>query len=220
LPELVPRLEKAGLVPSNEWKLKKMHDGWHQGDTVNIAIGQGPLWVTPLQMASLISVVANKGIQYQPYIVDTITTPKGEIVYKAVSHKRKELQFADHSWDLLHQGLETVVTNGTGRGCFFPDIRVAGKTGTAQNPQGDDHAWFVSFAPVDNPQLAVAVIVENGGHGGTAAVPIARQIYETAFGKVKEATEVAASSKIKVSSGTAVTIEQSVAVSSSSAIKE
>jgi penicillin-binding protein 2 len=84
-------------------------------------------------------------------------------------------------WSLLHRGLEEVVTNGTGRGCYFPKLKVAGKTGTAQNPHGNDHAWFVSYAPADNPELAIAVIVENGGHGGTAAVPIVKKMYETYF---------------------------------------
>jgi penicillin-binding protein 2 len=84
-------------------------------------------------------------------------------------------------WGLLHRALEEVVENGTGRGCYFSKLKVAGKTGTAQNPHGNDHAWFVSYAPADNPELAIAVIVENGGHGGTAAVPIVRKMYETYF---------------------------------------
>lgn len=173
--------EKQGLVPGEEWKMKKMHEAWQQGDTANVAIGQGPLWVTPAQMALMMMTVANSGTIYKPYIVERVTTPHGETVFTRRVEKRGTVNLQQRAWDLLHKGLEAVVESGTGRGCYFPNLQVAGKTGTAQNPQGQDHAWFVSYAPADNPQLAIAVIVENGGHGGTAAVPIARKMYETYF---------------------------------------
>lgn len=181
--------EKKGLIPNAEWKQKKMHENWQQGDTVNIAIGQGPIWVTPIQMAQLIATVANSGTLYKPYIVDSITTQKGDKIYQSSVRKEGEVILPDTVWELLHKGLEEVVNSGTGRGCIIPDIQVAGKTGTAQNPHGEDHAWFVSYAPADNPEIAMAIIVENGGHGGTAAVPIAKQIYETYFGLNKNNTE-------------------------------
>lgn len=177
--------EKKGLVPGAEWKLRKMHENWQQGDTVNVAIGQGPLWVTPFQMACLIAAVANSGPIYQPYIVNKVVSQRNETLYEAKPHVKQTVDMPEHSWQLLHQALEEAVTNGTGKGCQLPGIKVAGKTGTAQNPQGDDHAWFVSYAPADNPQYAIAVIVENGGHGGTAAVPVTRRIYETAFDLVR-----------------------------------
>lgn len=196
--------EKKGLVPGPEWKQKKMHERWQQGDTVNVSIGQGPLWVTPLQMASLVAAVANGGTFYQPYIVDHITTARGDTVFRMQPHKRGEIALDPRVWELLHRGLEEVVTNGTGRGCYFPNLKVAGKTGTAQNPHGNDHAWFVSYAPADNPELAVAVIVENGGHGGTASVPIVRKMYETYFDLIKStatATNVAGSTMTVTAAG-------------------
>ena len=178
--------EKRGLIPSAEWKLRKMHIRWQRGDTVNMAIGQGAVWVTPVQMACLIATVANSGAYYQPYLVDSIVDSSGKTIFKNTPHKKDDVMLPPRVWDLLHIGLESVVTNGTGRGCYIPEVKVAGKTGTAQNPQGNDHAWFVSYAPADKPELALAVIVENGGHGGTAAVPITRKIYEANFNLVKE----------------------------------
>ncbi|OGS17217.1 MAG: penicillin-binding protein 2 [Elusimicrobia bacterium RIFOXYA2_FULL_50_26] len=173
--------EKAGLVPDTEWKQKKMHESWHPGDTINMAIGQGPLWVTPLQMASLISAVANRGTMYQLHIVDSIVSPAGETVYSFQTRKKAEVKLSEYVWQALASAMEDAVCSGTARACYFPDLQVAGKTGTAQNPHGRDHAWFVSYAPAVNPELALAVIVENGGSGGGVAVPIARRIYEAAF---------------------------------------
>jgi len=158
-----------------------MNDAWRQGDTVNMAIGQGPLWITPIQMAVFISAVANGGAVYKPYLVDSVISPTGEKLYKAVVVKKAQVELPDETWRLLRIGLEEVVLSGTGRGCFFSKLKVAGKTGTAQNPRGQDHAWFVAYAPADKPELAIAVVVENGGHGGAAALPIARKMFETYF---------------------------------------
>lgn len=173
--------EKKGLIPDTIWKRKRMNESWHQGDTVNMAIGQGPLWITPIQLAVYISAVANGGDVYQPYLVEKVVTQKGEKVYQAPSRKKSSVELPGEVWQLLREGLEEVVISGTGRGCYFSKLKVAGKTGTAQNPHGEDHAWFIAYAPADNPELAVSVIVENGGHGGTAALPIARKIFETYF---------------------------------------
>ena len=88
----------------------------------------------------------------------------------------------DNVWDFLHEALKEVVKNGTGYGCYMKELEIAGKTGTAQNPHGQDYAWFLSFAPAESPELALAVLVENGGSGGAVAVPVAREIYSAAFG--------------------------------------
>lgn len=178
--------EKKGIVPGAEWKLQKRRIRWQKGDTVNMSIGQGDVWVTPAQMACLIGAVANRGAYYQPYLVDSIVDPFGKTIFKNTPRKKDDIALEPRVWDLLREALENVVSNGTGRGCYLPGLKVAGKTGTAENPHGNDHAWFVSYAPADNPELALAVIVENGGHGGTAAVPVTRKIYEANFNLVKE----------------------------------
>ena len=173
--------EKRGFVPSPESKRLKMNMAWLQGDTVILAIGQGDLLVTPLQMAEMITVVANRGIYYRPYIVDRAVSAGGEELYKHETETNPQIILSDKTWDLLHKALVETIETGTGKRSRLPGIKVAGKTGTAQNPHGEDHAWFVSFAPADNPEIALAVIVENGGGGGLNAVPIGKKIYETYF---------------------------------------
>jgi penicillin-binding protein 2 len=175
--------EKKGFIPNPEWKNSKLKMPWFQGDTVIFAIGQGALCVTPLQMACMISVVANNGVYRKPYIVEKAVDFNGNEVYKCRLEFANKLELSDKTWQLLHQALTETVENGTGRKCKLPGIKIAGKTGTAQNPQGKDHAWFVSYAPVDNPEIAIAVIVEHGGGGGLNAVPICKKIYEVYFSK-------------------------------------
>ncbi|MDR1926800.1 MAG: penicillin-binding protein 2, partial [Endomicrobium sp.] len=175
--------EKKGFIPNPEWKNSKLKMPWFQGDTIIFAIGQGALCVTPLQMACMISVVANNGVYRKPYIVEKVVDFNGNEVYKCRLEFDNKLELSDETWKLLHQALTETVENGTGRKCKIPGIKIAGKTGTAQNPQGKDHAWFVSYAPVDDPEIAIAVIVEHGGGGGLNAVPICRKIYEAYFSK-------------------------------------
>ena len=174
--------EKSGLVPGREWKFNKLKQSWQTGDTLNMAIGQGQVLCTPLQLAQMISCVANKGYIYRPYIVQTIKNKQSnEVLYNATIDKQLSVKASEENWQILHKALESVVRNGTGKGCYLGKIRVAGKTGTAQNSHGDDHAVFVCFAPVEDPQIAIGVIVENGGSGGTAAVPVARRVLEEYF---------------------------------------
>jgi penicillin-binding protein 2 len=181
--------EKQGFVPSPEWKKMKMKMAWLQGDTVILAIGQGALWVTPLQMADMICAVANKGVYYRPYLVDRVVSSKGETLYQHLTQTHDTIDLKDKTWKDLHAALLETVEVGTGKRSKLSGIKVAGKTGTAQNPQGEDHAWFVSYAPADNPEIAIAVIVENGGGGGLNAVPIARKIYEAYFGIEESAVD-------------------------------
>lgn len=173
--------EKKGFVPNPEWKKLKMKMSWLQGDTVILAIGQGALWVTPLQMADMMAAVANKGIYYKPFIVDKIIDIDGQQLYKHTIRINEPIELEERSWELLQKSLEETIDRGTGRRSQIPGIKIAGKTGTAQNPQGEDHAWFVTYAPADKPEIAIAVIVENGGGGGLNAVPVAKKIYEAYF---------------------------------------
>ncbi|MDR2426093.1 MAG: penicillin-binding protein 2 [Endomicrobium sp.] len=173
--------EKKGFVPNPEWKKLKMKMSWLQGDTVILAIGQGALWVTPLQMADMIAAVANNGIYYKPFIVDKIVDINGQQLYKHIIKINEPIELEEETWQLLHESLIETVEKGSGKRSKLDGIKVAGKTGTAQNPQGEDHAWFVTYAPADNPEIAIAIIVENGGGGGLNAVPAARKIYEKYF---------------------------------------
>ena len=182
--------EKKGLLATPEWKEKKQKLKWFRGDTVNVAVGQGLLLVTPVQIASIMSAVANGGTMYKPYTVEKIVDPDGNTVFEHEPEINTKIELSDSAWKLLKKALEEVVRNGTARACFFPDLKVAGKTGTAQNPMGEDHAWFASYAPSENPEIAVAIIIENGGSGGHEAVPVAREIYEQYFGLSKKKTEV------------------------------
>ncbi|MCL2484933.1 MAG: penicillin-binding protein 2 [Endomicrobia bacterium] len=174
--------EKKGFIPNPEWKKMKTKMSWLQGDTLIFAIGQGALSVTPIQMADMITAVANRGVYLRPYIVDNIINIKGEEVFKHTVRTRDTIELSEETWDLLYESLVETVENGTGRRSKLSGIKVAGKTGTAQNPHGENHAWFVTFAPADNPEIAIAVIVEAGGGGGLNAVPVARKIYESYFG--------------------------------------
>jgi penicillin-binding protein 2 len=173
--------EKKGFVPNPELRNSKLKLPWFQGDTIIFAIGQGALWVTPLQMACMMSVVANNGVYRKPYIVEKVVDFNGNEVYKRKLKFFNKLELSSKTWKFLHQALIETVENGTGKKCKLNGIKIAGKTGTAQNPQGKAHAWFVSYAPVDDPEIAIAVIVEHGGGGGLNAVPICRKIYEVYF---------------------------------------
>jgi penicillin-binding protein 2 len=183
--------EKKGFVPTPEWKKLKMKMTWLQGDTVILAIGQGALWVTPLQMASMISAVANDGIFYTPYLVENIKDPKtNEVLYQHEQEIADKLEIDMRIWKTLNKALTEAVQNGTARRTYFKDLTVAAKTGTAENPQGVDHAWMIAYAPAENPELAVAVIVENGGGGGTNSVPIAREIFKKHFNIYDETDKI------------------------------
>ncbi len=174
--------EKKGFFPTPEWKKSKMKMVWLQGDTVILSIGQGALTVTPLQMAAVMTAVANKGIYYKPYLVKKIVdTETQDIVYEHIPQTKEKIDFKHSTWKLLNKALIETVESGTGKKTKFTKMKVAAKTGTAQNPHGDDHAWCVAYAPADNPEIAVAVIVENGGGGGTVSVPVAREIFKYYF---------------------------------------
>ena len=146
-----------------------------KGDLAQVGIGQGSLLVTPLRMVMLASTFANKGIIMKPYIVNRITDMDGNSV-KEFNPEEWLTVTSPQLADKINHMMVDVVENGTGSAAYLSGIQVAGKTGTAENSHGDSHAWFIGFAPADNPQVAVAVIVENAGSGGSIAAPIARQI--------------------------------------------
>jgi len=170
--------EKSGVVPSTQWKYKNMHQQWFLGETFNTAIGQGYVSATPIQMARFIASVVNGGKIYKLNLLKTIDA-KPRVI--------KEVKLRPETFEKIKDALAGVVaeTDGTGNMARSNLISIGGKTGTSQvvgkNKHGAkyrDHAWFVAFAPVENPGIAMAVFVEHGGHGGTTAAPIAKAVIE------------------------------------------
>lgn len=145
------------------------------GDLAQVGIGQGSLLVTPLRMTMLASAFANKGMMMKPYLVSKITDSDGHTIKEFIPEEwltPTSSQLAD----TISKMMVSVVEEGTGSGARLAGIKVAGKTGTAENPHGDSHAWFIGFAPADNPEFVIAVIIENAGSGGGMAAPIAGRI--------------------------------------------
>jgi len=173
--------EARGLVPDSTWKKIHFGEGWYPGDTANMSIGQGYLEVTPLQMASLISLIANGSVIYKPFIVKKIINGQGEIIETFQPKVIGKPRISSETLSIIRKGLREAVISGTSQVVKFKGLTVAGKTGTAQNPHGEDHAWFICYAPEEAPRIAVAVMVEHGGHGASAAAPLARQILNGVF---------------------------------------
>lgn len=182
--------ERAGIMPSTTWKQRVRHEQWFPGETISAAIGQGYVTVTPLQMARLVGIVANNGVSYKPRLVRTIMHRESGHMDDSVPDLQGRLTVDRRTLELIQEGLSGVVTEGTATKAKSPLITIAGKTGTAQTaalrtgPQEDipkklrDHAWFVAYAPVESPRIAVAVLVEHMGHGGSTAAPLAKQLIE------------------------------------------
>ena len=175
--------ESDGLVANRKYKELNYKEDWYLAETFDAAIGQGFQLATPLQMAVLMSEIANGGRRWRPHIVGKILSSKGELVKAMPVEEVGRIDISPETLKLVRDGLRGVSeAGGTGAGVFanFP-VPVAGKTGTAENPHGDDHGWFVAYGPFDDPRLTVAVIIEQGGYGSSSAGPIARKILETAF---------------------------------------
>jgi penicillin-binding protein 2 len=171
--------EARGLVPDSEWYDDNYGKGkWTRGVVLNLGIGQGELLVTPLQMACAVSVIPNRGISYVPRIAKALTDEKGRVIHRTEKKMLTGVDLAPGIFDIIERSLERVVSSpqGTGRMAAIDGVRLAGKTGTAENPRGEDHGWFAGYAPVDSPKIVVAVIVEHGGHGSTSAAPIAAEV--------------------------------------------
>ena len=191
--------EKPGLVPSRQWKKRFKNEPWFPGETISASIGQGYNLVTPLQSVRMISTIANGGILIRPYLVKKIEDSDGKLIQEFFPVVNRNIGIDSEVLKHLKEGLRGVVheAHGTGHRARLKNVTVSGKTGTAQvvgmkasdeiDPEEEipysfrDHAWFVAFAPYEKPEVAVSVIIEHGGHGGTTAAPIARKILETYF---------------------------------------
>lgn len=177
------RGEATGLVASEEYKKKNFNQDWYLGDTFNSAIGQGFQLVTPLQAAMIVSEVANGGIQYKPFLVSRIDNLDGTPYKIFAPEQVGTLPVSKSPLDLVREGMRNVAEeSGTAGSLFagFP-IQVAGKTGTAENFGGADHAWFVAYAPFDHPRIVIAVLTEQGGFGALASGPVAKSMLEEFF---------------------------------------
>lgn len=183
----------TGLVPDPAWKARRFASSppedrrWFDSETMDVAIGQGFIDVTPIQMAQAFSAIANRGIYYRPQVVREIHGPGGDLVRSFEPRPAGRVEAPDSWWTAIIEGMEGVVrdTRGTARSAFegFPArIRVAGKTGTVEVPGKQVHGWFAGFAPVDAPEVVVIVFIEHGGGGGSTAAPVARAILDTYFG--------------------------------------
>jgi len=178
--------EYNGVVPTPGWLKKTFHDAaqriWYEGYSVNLSIGQGYLAVTPLQLAVAYSALANGGRVVRPHVGRAILGPGGAVVRRLRFPPRRRLHLTDV--DAIRSGLFNAAhaADGTSSAIFgsFP-VPVAGKTGTAQTPNGSDHSWYASWAPAGRPRAVVVVLIEHGGFGAEAAAPAAREIYSAFF---------------------------------------
>jgi len=174
--------ESRGNPPSAEWKQRIHKEPWYPGDTISVSIGQGLLATTPVQMATMISAVANGGTLVQPHLA------------RDAKFTAEKIPVSAATLALIRDALADVVEEGTATKAQLGPIRVAGKTGTAQvfkksvgvdadkQPKDErDHAWFIGYAPAENPEIAFAIVIEHGGHGGTTAAPVARKVLEVFF---------------------------------------
>jgi penicillin-binding protein 2 len=190
--------ERPGLLPTPEWKKKTFKrpadQVWFPGETVNLGVGQGFLQVTPLQLAQMVAVIANRGHSFRPRLVAAVRDIDGKVTKIPAVPGRPVDNVTAEQWDLVFQGMEGATTRGTAaaisKGASY---HIAGKTGTAQvfsvgqnekvsakveNERLRDHSWFIAFAPAENPRIAVCVLVENGGFGSAVAAPIAKRVMD------------------------------------------
>ena len=168
-----------------------MKDKWHPGDTVSLAIGQGLITVTPLQVARFMSAVANGGTLWKPRLVERVATADGRLIKEEAPKIQGRVEMAPVIFEYLRDALGAVVAEGTGKLARIPGVAIGGKTGTAQTHEfksdaerkrrDQDHAWFAGFAPLEEPQVVVVVFAEKAGLGGQVAAPIAREIFKAVF---------------------------------------
>jgi penicillin-binding protein 2 len=181
--------EVAGRVPDKDWKkatgATKEDRIWKPGDDINLAIGQGDLLITPLQLAVASAAIANGGDVFVPRLALKVTDASGNTLKEFETETRGHVQMSAENLDTVRRGMRYVVSepDGTAHGAFsgFP-VSVAGKTGTAEKKPEDDYAWFMGYAPADAPEILVVALIEQGGHGSSVAAPMVRRVMEAYFG--------------------------------------
>lgn len=203
--------EKAGLIPDSAWKEKRFHQKWMRGETIPVSIGQGYVLTTPIQLAAMTAAVAGDGTIYRPHLVKKVVDQEGKTLKEFRPEVVTRAKVKPKTLELVREGLFSVVNDphGTGAAARMYEVKVAGKTGTSQVVklrdgkggvpyQYRDHALFVAFAPYEKPEIAVAVIVEHGEHGGSTAAPIAARMLRAYFeskGVIKKPVPAAAAPK-------------------------
>ncbi len=175
--------EEIGLIPDREWKERaKPKEEWYLGDTYHVAIGQGDILTTPIQMTSAIASIANGGILYQPQLVNKIVDSEKNTVRDIVPKVVREKFIQSKNISLVQEGMRQAVLAGSARALADLGVKVAGKTGTAQFGREDQaHAWFIGYAPYEDPQIVLTILIEGGGQGHQAAVPVAKEVLKWYF---------------------------------------
>ncbi|HOY44999.1 MAG TPA: penicillin-binding protein 2 [bacterium] len=190
--------EEKGTLPDRAYLDRAFgKNGWTNGMMLNLGIGQGDLLVTPVQMVQYTTIIANKGRYYPLHLVHKIYDPRTQSFFRQKLAPRTVEGISDATYDIIREGMYRVVNSpgGTGHNSYLDDVVVAGKTGTAQNPHGEPHAWYVGFAPFDHPEVAICVLVENGGGGGATSGPIAGRLLRRYFDLQKKSPALAAAPK-------------------------
>ncbi|HEY6146695.1 MAG TPA: penicillin-binding transpeptidase domain-containing protein, partial [Thermoanaerobaculia bacterium] len=194
--------EKSGLVPSEQWAIEKRKARWYPSETISVSIGQGPVLVTTLQLARALSAVVRDGRLPTPHLFLASQEPHSGKRLRYTAETKTGLVLDPAKLKIVEDGMWAVLNEpgGTAYGSRVPGVEAGGKTGTTQVVGHDstiragadrsklqDHAWFMGFAPLDDPQMVVAIFVENGGHGNLAAAPLAKLLFEKRFGKPADA---------------------------------
>ncbi|KKP97403.1 MAG: Peptidoglycan glycosyltransferase [Candidatus Moranbacteria bacterium GW2011_GWD2_36_12] len=174
--------ESEGLIPDEKWKMDNIKEKWSVGNSYHAAIGQGFVSATPLQIANFTAAIANGGTLYKPHLVSQIKKGTGEII--DIDPEILSANFAaPELLSVVREGMRKTILSGTAQPLKDLPIEVAGKTGTAQfGTEDKTHAWFISFAPYENPEIAMAVLVEGGGEGHSSSVPVTKEVYQWYFG--------------------------------------
>jgi penicillin-binding protein 2 len=192
--------EKQGLIPSSAWKKKTYGQPWYEGETVSVAIGQGAVWLTPIQLSQLAAFVANDGVTFKPQLVNRVVSPVGKVIKVFEPVTNSNIKLKKETLKIVKDGMRGVVNEpgGTAYASRLQNVAMSGKTGTAQAASLEkgshlgDHAWFIAYAPSEEPSVAITALVEHGGHGSSAAAPIAKAITENLFRTKTEVKEAKA----------------------------